>query len=181
MFLCVCVCVCVCVFVRVLECNIGYARVPNELLETFPADQFTRASGMESRSAARAVRCTFLQMIRIGREVGSACKFPGSGGAIVGMCNEVCVCVCVCVSQVASTTTERWSGQLQHFGRTLHLAHKRWCGDAVCLHTLLGITIIVQLDGRCVSQDLMTPLRQRFESRGFVFVRLQPFHPTDVR
>lgn len=32
--------------------------------------------------------CDMYQMIEIGREVGSACKFPGSGGAIVGMCEE---------------------------------------------------------------------------------------------
>jgi hypothetical protein len=53
-------------------------------------------------------------MIRIGRSVGSACKFPGSGGAVVGMCNE----------------------------------------------------------------DLISKLRHAFESRGYVFVRLEPFAPT---
>ena len=55
-------------------------------------------------------------MIDIARSAGSACKFPGSGGAIVGMCDE----------------------------------------------------------------KKLTQLRQAFESRGFVFVRLTPFAPSQA-
>jgi len=77
-------------------------------------------------------------MIKIARDAGSACKFPGSGGAIVGMCDQVCF------EQPA----------------------------VACIHCLTCDVVWLQ--------SKLEVVRNEFESKGFVFVQLQPFAPTQV-